>query len=105
MSDDRILELDIPDSARDTSQSVEVLRVFIGDGVVHVILNPETFEDDVGEWGRLLSGVAHHIAHALAMEGQMPREQALSAVTAAFARGVTSVPEDVSGSIKGRVKH
>ena len=101
MTDDKLQELDIPDGARSAKEAVEVLRAFIGDGALHVIFDPETFRHDVSEWGRLLSDVAHHVA----MDGQMSREDALSAVHAAFDRGIGNNPVAVSGEIKGRVKH
>ncbi|MEQ1710387.1 MAG: DUF5076 domain-containing protein [Hyphomicrobium sp.] len=105
MTDDKLQELDIPDGARSAKEAVEVLRAFIGDGALHVIFDPETFRQDVSEWGRLLSDVAHHVAKAVAMDGQMSREDALSAVHAAFDRGIGNNPVAVSGKIKGRVKH
>lgn len=105
MTDDRIHELEIPDGAREARESVEVLRAFIGDGALHVIFDPETFRHDVGEWGRLLSDVAHHVARAVAMDGQMDTREALAAVSAAFAQGVGASPVSASGKIKGRVKH
>lgn len=105
MTDDKVQELDIPDGARSAKEAVEVLRAFIGDGALHVIFDPETFRQDVSEWGRLLSDVAHHVAKAVAMDGQMSREDALSAVHTAFDRGISNNPVAVSGEIKGRVKH
>lgn len=106
MTDDTTIhELDIPDGARAAKDSVEVLRAFIGDGALHVIFDPETFRHDVSEWGRLLSDIAHHVARAVSMDGQMESHEALAAVRAAFERGVGANPVTTSGVIKGRVKH
>lgn len=105
MTDDKLQELDIPDGARTAKEAVEVLRAFIGDGALHVIFDPETFRHDVTEWGRLLSDIAHHVAKAVSMDGQMPREEALTKVRAAFERGIVNNPVATSGAIKGRVKH
>ncbi len=105
MTDDKLQELDVPDGARAAKEAVEVLRAFIGDGALHVIFDPETFRHDVSEWGRLLSDVAHHVAKAVAMDGQMAQGEALAAVHAAFEQGVGANPVTVSGAIKGRVKH
>ena len=82
-----------------------MLSAFIGDGALHVIFDPETFRHDVSEWGRLLSDVAHHVARAVAMDGQMAETEALAAVRRAFERGVGAEPVTASGRIKGRVKH
>lgn len=105
MTDERIHELEIPDGAREAGEAVEVLRAFIGDGALHVIFDPETFRHDVSEWGRLLSDVAHHVAKAVAMDGQMDHHEALEAVRLAFDRGIGSDPGAATGRIKGRVKH
>lgn len=105
MTDERVQELDIPDGALSAKDAIEVLRAFIGDGALHVIFDPETFRHDVSEWGRLLSDVAHHVAKAVAMDGQMSESQALQALHAAFERGVGVNPVTVTGAIKGRVKH
>lgn len=105
MTDDTPQELDIPDGARAAKEAVEVLRAFIGDGALHVIFDPETFRHDVSEWGRLLSDVAHHVAKAVAMDGQMAQPEALAAVQAAFERGIGAHPGTVSGAIKGRLNH
>lgn len=105
MTDEHIQELEIPDGVRDAKEALEVLRAFIGDGALHVIFDPETFRHDVSEWGRLLSDVAHHVARAVAMDGQMREQEALSAVRQAFDRGIGSDPVTASGKIKGRVKH
>lgn len=105
MTGDEIQELEIPDGVRDAKEAVEVLRAFIGDGALHVIFDPETFRHDVSEWGRLLSDVAHHVARAVAMDGQMAEAEALAAVRHAFERGVGSEPVTASGKIKGRVEH
>ncbi|MBA4174073.1 MAG: DUF5076 domain-containing protein [Hyphomicrobium sp.] len=105
MADETIHELEIPDGARDAKEAVEVLRAFIGDGALHVIFDPETFRHDVTEWGRLLSDIAHHIAKAVALDGQMESNEALIQVRDAFNRGVGDSPVATTGKIKGRVKH
>jgi hypothetical protein len=105
MSDDKIHELEIPDAVREAQEAVEVLRAFISDGALHVIFDPETFRHDVSEWGRMLSDIAHHVAKAVALDGQMQPHEALAAMRQAFERGIVANPVAASGSIKGRVKH
>ncbi|MCB1519810.1 MAG: DUF5076 domain-containing protein [Hyphomicrobiaceae bacterium] len=99
-------ELELPDGVHDAEEALEVLRAWIADGGLHVIFNPETFTHDVSEWGRLLSDVAHHIANAVELDGQVSRSDALAAMQDAFVRGLgTSEPLTMSGHIKGRVSH
>jgi len=106
MADDRTIhELEIPDGAREADEAVEVLRAFIGDGALHVIFDPETFRHDVSEWGRLMADIAHHVAAAVSLDGQMPADDALARVREAFERGVSVQPSTASGAIKGRLKH
>ncbi|MFN3869813.1 MAG: DUF5076 domain-containing protein [Hyphomicrobiaceae bacterium] len=99
-------ELELPDGVHDARRADEILRAWVADGSLHVIFNPETFSHDVSEWGRMLGDIAQHIATAVELDGQMPREQALALIAEAFARGVTdaSAPGH-SGHIKGRVSH
>lgn len=99
-------ELDLPDGVHEAEMALEVLRAWIADGGLHVIFNPETFSHDVSEWGRLLADVAQHIAHAVELDGQASREDALAAMAEAFQRGVGNTDQSLmSGRIKGRVEH
>lgn len=100
-------ELELPDGVHDAETALEVLRAWIADGGLHVIFNPETFSHDVSEWGRLLGDVAQHIAHAVELDGQMGREDALAAMLDAFKRGIGRAgdPDVMTGRIKGRVEH
>ncbi|MBL8565648.1 MAG: DUF5076 domain-containing protein [Hyphomicrobiaceae bacterium] len=100
-------ELELPDGVHDASSSVEVMRVWVADGALHVIFHSETFSHDVSEWGRMLGDIAHHIADAVELDGQMPRQQALAAMTEAFTRSAAESEASAqrSGRIKGRTAH
>ena len=99
-------ELELPDGVHDAEMALEVLRAWIADGGLHVIFNPETFSHDVSEWGRLLGDVAQHIAHAVELDGQVGREDALAAMLDAFQRSIGRPdPDTMTGRIKGRVEH
>ncbi len=99
-------ELELPDGVHDAEMALEVLRAWIADGGLHVIFNPETFAHDVSEWGRLLGDIAQHIAHAVELDGQMGRDEALRAMAEAFQGSAgRSDPAQMSGRIKGRVEH
>ena len=77
MSKDDPIELDLPEGVLSADSAVEVFRAFVADGALHVTFDPKTFSHDAGEWGRLLAESAEHIASAVALDGQMPREAAL----------------------------
>ncbi len=105
MERDDITELDVPDGVREANQAIEVLRAWIADGALHVTFDPETFQNGVPEWGRLLADVAHHVAHAVALNGQMDRGAALDLIHAAFDRHTGPSPDKMSGSMKSRTEH
>lgn len=98
-------ELDLPDGVTEAEEAIEVLRAWVADGALHVIFDPETFEDDVSEWGRLLADVAQHVANAVELDGQMNRAEALSRLAEAFDRHVRTGQTSAAGRIKGRTEH
>jgi len=105
MDDEPLDELELPDGVHDAEHAVEVLRAWIADGALHVVFHPATFAHDIDEWGRLLSDVAHHIAKAVALDGQMESHEALTEIRRAFEQGISTNPVTASGRIKGRTQH
>lgn len=104
---DDLQELELPDGVLDAKSSTEIMRVWVADGGLHVIFHADTFAHDVSEWGRMLGDIAHHVADAIELDGQMSREQALRAVADAFAQAAseTEQSQSRSGRIKGRTSH
>jgi len=105
MDHDAITELDIPDGVEDANEAVEVLRAWIADGALHVTFDPETFRDNAPDWGRLLADIAQHVAHAVALDGQMARDAALTEIQTAFDQGIGRASGKMSGAIRGRTHH
>jgi len=103
--DDLPEELELPDGVVGADQAVEVLRAWVADGALHVIFDPESFRDEVSEWGRLLSDVAQHVANAVEMDGQMTRQDALSKIHDAFDFNMQTSDIAMTGRIKGRTEH
>lgn len=100
-----LTELDLPDGVHEAGQAVEVLRAWVADGALQVVCDPETFRDNVPDWGRLLADIAHHVAYAVALDGQMEQRAALGEIHAAFERGIGRASETMRGNIKGRTRH
>lgn len=106
MDDDDILEeLDLPDGVREADDALEILRAWIADGALHVTFDPETFRGNVGEWGRLLSDIAQHVSHAVELDGQMARQEAMEQIHKAFKAGMSTEAVTMQGRIKGRTEH
>ena len=109
MSKDDPIELDLPEGVLSADSAVEVFRAFVADGALHVTFDPKTFSHDAGEWGRLLAESAEHIASAVALDGQMPREAALAAIKTAidnaFAAAADMPSEVRSGTIQRGRSH
>jgi Domain of unknown function (DUF5076) len=103
--DDLPEELELPDGVVDAEEAVEVLRAWVADGALHVIFQPEIFGADISEWGRLLADVAQHVAHAVEMEGQMTRQEAISQIHDAFDLNMETGNTPLEGRIKGRTEH
>ncbi len=105
MTDQPLNELEIPDGVHTADSAIEVMRAWVADGALHVIFDPETFGPEVGEWGRLLSDIGQHIAHAVALNGELSEREALTVIHEAFERGVLADSLSRSGRIKGRTSH
>lgn len=105
INDDPPEELELPDGVVEADEAIEVLRAWVADGALHVIFDPETFRDQISEWGRLLADIAHHVANALELDGQANRSDALSQISAAFDHHVRNEASQASGRIKGRTEH
>ncbi len=104
MTHDTHEELDIPDGVGEAKQAVEVLRAWIADGSLHVALAPEVFSHDVSEWGRLLSDVVQHVANAVSLDGQMPRDEAMRSIRTAIEQGLAVSDAEPAPTRIGKIK-
>lgn len=105
MDPENFTELDVPDGVRDAKQAIEVLRAWIGDGALYVTFDPETFQNGVPEWGRLLGDIGRHVAHAVALDGQMSHDEALAAIREALLANLGSSIPNMAGGIRRRTQH
>ena len=99
------VELDPPAEALDANAAFEVLRAWIADGRLHVTFHSDTFSHDVGEWGRMLADISHHIARGVALAGLLTEREALSAITETYDHGVTASSTVSTGRVRGRTQH
>ncbi len=105
MEEELASELDRPDGVEEAESAVEVLRAWIGDGALLVSLNSSAFADQVGDWGRLLAEIGHHVARAAALNGYMREEAAQAALREAFVASFETAPGPTSGKLRGQIKH
>ena len=105
MEEEPSLELEWPDGVDDAESAVEVLRAWIGDGALLVSLNSSAFGDQVGDWGRLLAEIGHHVAKAAALNGYMGEKAAQHALCEAFVAGFETTTGLTSGKLRGQIKH
>jgi hypothetical protein len=98
------IELDPPADALDARQAVEVMRVWVADGHMHLTFQADSFSHDVSEWGRLLADVAHHIARGVALSSDLTEREALTMVSEAFERGVAGGSKG-AGRLTGKTRH
>lgn len=82
-ADEVLEELEIPDGVLEADQAVEMIRAWVADGNLHVIVNGGTFAD-VADWGRLLAACAQQIAIATELGGQMDSATARRRIEQAF---------------------
>jgi hypothetical protein len=106
MEEELALELERPDGVEDAETAVEVLRAWIGDGALLVSLNSSAFGDQVGDWGRLLAEIGHHVAKSAPLNGFMSEEAAQAALREAFiATFETRSGRPTSGKLRRQIKH
>ena len=105
MEEELSSELDRPDGVEEAESAVEVLRAWIGDGALLVSLNSSAFADQVGDWGRLLAEIGHHVAKAAALNSYMREEAAQAALREAFVANFETTPGPTSGKLRGQIKH
>jgi len=106
VDDDELFEeLEIPDGVAEADEYQEIMRVWVSDGVLRVVFDPDTFQHDVSEWGRVLSDIVQNLALAVELDGQMDRNEALEKIREGFEIGLGSQTETLTGAIKGRTTH
>jgi hypothetical protein len=105
MEEEIPIELDPPDGVEEAETAVEVMRAWIGDGALLVSLNSTAFGGRVDDWGRLLAEIAQHVARAASLNGYMAEEEAQAALREAFVSGFEQASPEMSGKLKGQLKH
>jgi Domain of unknown function (DUF5076) len=76
-------QLPIPSALHDDLEAVEVARVWVGQGDLHVTLNIGMYRDPDGPgeliaWGDILAETVRHVAHGIAEHSGMDEERCLA---------------------------
>lgn len=74
-------ELPVPPSA--SKEAIEIVRVWAGDGMQHVSLATDIW-DDPAAWGIMLVDLARHIAKSYESSSGVPSEKTISRIKEGF---------------------
>lgn len=99
------IELEIPDGVEVSAEAVELVRGWVADGQLRVSLNADAFGDRLGEWGRFLAQIGHHVAMAAALQGTATEAEALTAIRQGFESMHPVHEPTLSGKLRGRTSH
>jgi Domain of unknown function (DUF5076) len=73
-------ELLIPPIAEADPNAIEVVRVWVAKGALHVSINPFVWKDPEA-WGIVLADLAGHLANAYQQEMGLDREETMRKIT------------------------
>ena len=100
--------LPIPEEAERDPQSVEMVRSWIADGDLFVVLNigfwyePERGIDEREAWGMLMADMVRHIANAHEEEYGHDRRETLRVIRESFEREIAKEESTHSGRFHDR---
>ena len=89
-------ELDIPEMAKRTLESKEILRVWIAEEAQHVSLRVGIWEDPAA-WGIMLSDLINHVANAYSQDGNLDRAKVVKRIRAALEAELSSPTDNPTG--------
>ena len=73
-----------PETAEYDDESVEVLRAWVVQGGLEIVIHPSHFAEQPDQWGRLLADAAEHMADAISEETGKDRSASFKAIIAGF---------------------
>jgi hypothetical protein len=92
-------QLAVPDGLQAASSGAEVLRAWIVDGGLVVVLKP-TIWPDGREWGILLADVAQHVGDALAREYGKDASKTVNRIKITFNTELAAPTSEREGSFR-----
>lgn len=93
--------LDPPPTASDDPDATEMLRLWVVNKNLDVVINIGIYEeagyDEAEAWGVIISDFARHVARALAQRFSKNEEQELAKIRDSFVREMSGPSSDISG--------
>lgn len=91
-------ELNIPENAKNDSNSFELLRVWVANKKQECVVRIGVWNDPAA-WGILLSDIARHIANTFELESITDKAQALARIREAFNIELQNPTDDPKGDV------
>ena len=92
-------DLPIPDAAVGNANAIELLRVWAANGMQHVALATEVWEDPAA-WGMMLVDLAKHVANAYAANQAIDYAVALERIKQGFDTEWQDATDEPTGKIE-----
>jgi hypothetical protein len=95
-------QLPIPQALHDDPEAVEVARVWVGLGDLHVTLNVGIYRDPDGPgeltaWGDILADTVRHVAHAIAEQSGMDEGECLASLIGRMGESLENAERPMEG--------
>jgi hypothetical protein len=94
--------LPIPPELHDDPDAVEVARVWVGQGDLHVTLNVGMYRDPDGPgelvaWGDILADTIRHVAHGIAGQSGIDEERCLASLVGRLRESLANAERPMEG--------
>ncbi|HKD78844.1 MAG TPA: DUF5076 domain-containing protein [Candidatus Angelobacter sp.] len=92
-------ELLVPPLAESDPDAIEMIRVWIAKGGLHVSINPFIWKDPEA-WGIMLADLAGHVANAYEQELGLDRETTMHKITALLLAELKNPTDTARGKVQ-----
>jgi hypothetical protein len=86
-----------PPEAEKDKDSLEMLRAWVVNQQLQIVLAAWVWQDDLDQWGCLLAEAAGHLADAIADETGKSREEVSAIISASIIRNLEDPADDLIG--------
>lgn len=94
--------LAVPPAVHDDPDALEMLRAWIVNGELQIVLAAWVWKDEPATWGRLLAEAAGHLADAISKESGQNREAVYARIRERLVADLEDPPSDLIGEFVER---